>query len=405
MDSKAQFCPNAECPTVGRVGQGNIVIHSPKEARYRCKDCGKTFSETKGTAFYRLRTDANLVSCMISLMQHGCPPQAIVATYGFDERTVYNWFARGGSHTQEVHKDLVEKNNIDVNHLQVDELCVNKVREHEEQELQQGDAPIPEQIEGKVVPPQTNGDAPIPEQIEGEVVPPQTSEPSLTEITNHVWIAMAMDVESRLWLGGAVSEHRDKSLIMNLAQHVRNCLKNWFFLVCSDGLSTYASVFASVFSWLVFTGHPGRPKRHTVPGLMIAQVVKEYSKGHVVSVIRRVVRGTVEAVNAMLEKTGSTVINTSYIERLNATFRGHLAALARKGRAIVHTEARLEQGMYLVGCSYNFCYFHESLRILAPAGTSRKWIERTPAMVAGLTDHKWTMLELMNHKIRPKITT
>jgi len=386
MNSKSQFCPNLQCTTVGQVGQGNIVIHSAKEKRYRCKACGKTFSETKGTAFYRLRTDAQLVSYMISLMQHGCPPQAIVATYGFDERTVYSWFARGGNHAQEVHKDIVEKNKIDVNHLQVDELCVNTVRAPAE-EPQQGAEPVTEQAGVEVVP------------------APQTQEPSSEESTNHVWIAMAMDVTSRLWLAGAVSEHRDKSLIMNLAHQVRNCLKNCIFLVCSDGLSTYASVFAAVFSWLVFTGRPGRPKRHTVPGLMIAQVVKTYSKGHVVNVVRRVVRGTVEAVNAMLQKTGSMVINTSFIERLNATFRGRLAALVRKGRAIVHTELRLEQGMYLVGCSYNFCYFHESLRILAPVGSAKKWVERTPAMVAGLTDHKWTMLEFLSHKIRPKITT
>lgn len=386
MNSKSQFCPNAKCTTVGHVGQGNIVIHSAKEKRYRCKACGKTFSETKGTAFYRLRTDANLVSCMISLMQHGCPPQAIVATYGFDERTVYSWLARGGNHAQAVHEDIVEKNNIDVNHLQVDEICVNTVREPEEKEHQQEQEPVTEQT--KV-----------------DEVPPQTNEPSLTENSNHVWMAMAMDVVSRLWLGGAVSKHRDKSLIMQLVQHVRNCLKNWNFLVCSDGLSTYASVFASMFSWLVFTGCPGRPKRHTVPGLMIAQVIKEYSKGNVVKVVRRIVRGTVEAVNAMLKKTGCRVINTSYIERLNATFRGHLAALVRKGRAIVHTDTRLEQGMYLVGCSYNFCYFHESLRTLAPASSTRKWAERTPAMAAGLTDHRWTMLELLSYKVLPKTTT
>ncbi len=47
------------------------------------KKCGGTFSETKGTAFYRLQTDHDQVSNMISLMKHGCPPQAIVATYGY----------------------------------------------------------------------------------------------------------------------------------------------------------------------------------------------------------------------------------------------------------------------------------------------------------------------------------
>ena len=156
---------------------------------------------------------------------------------------------------------------------------------------------------------------------------------------------------------------------------------------------------------LIFTGKPGRPKRKTHPGLMIAQVVKDYAKGRVSSVIRRVVRGSSEMVDVVLKKTGSFKINTSYIERLNATFRGRLAALVRKGRAIAHTESLLDHGMYLVGCSYNFCYFHDSLRVAAPAGSTKKWVERTPAMAAGLTDHQWTMKELLGYKVCPRFIT
>jgi hypothetical protein len=61
----------------------------------------------------------------------------------------------------------------------------------------------------------------------------------------------------------------------------------------------------------------------------------------------------------------------------------------------------LEQGMYLTGCTYNFSYFHESLRVLAATGGPKKWIERTPAMAAGLTDHRWTMKELLGYKKPP----
>ena len=61
--------------------------------------------------------------------------------------------------------------------------------------------------------------------------------------------------------------------------------------------------------------------------------------------------------------------------------------------------------MYLVGCTYNFCYFHDSLRVAKPVGAPRKWVERTPAMAAGLTDHRWTMKELLSYKVLAKPKT
>jgi hypothetical protein len=96
---------------------------------------------------------------------------------------------------------------------------------------------------------------------------------------------------------------------------------------------------------------------------------------------------------------GGTAINTAYIERLNATFRSALASLVRRGRAIARKEVGLTAGMYLVGCAYNFCCYHESLRLAAPEGASHKWQERTPAMAADLTDHRWTMLDLLHYQI------
>ena len=92
-------------------------------------------------------------------------------------------------------------------------------------------------------------------------------------------------------------------------------------------------------------------------------------------------------------------INTAYIERLNATFRSRLAPLVRRGRAIARTEARLTAGMWLVGCADTCCWSHDSLRLDAPAGTGRRWQERTPAMAAGLTDHPWTMGDLLHYRV------
>jgi hypothetical protein len=136
------------------------------------------------------------------------------------------------------------------------------------------------------------------------------------------------------------------------------------------------------------------------PGLLIGQVSKRYARRRVVKVVHRVVRGTTEAIAAVLATTGGgNVINTAYIERLNATFRSALAPLVRRGRALAHKEAVLTAGMYLVGFAYNFCWPHDSLRLAAPESTPRKWQERTPAMVAGLTNHRWTMHELLHYQI------
>jgi len=77
------------------------------------------------------------------------------------------------------------------------------------------------------------------------------------------------------------------------------------------------------------------------------------------------------------------VINTAYIERLNATFRERLAPLAR------HT-VTLHEGMVVVGTVYNFCTPHESL-----ADTQKT----TPAMAAGITDHCWTIHELLSFHV------
>jgi hypothetical protein len=113
-----------------------------------------------------------------------------------------------------------------------------------------------------------------------------------------------------------------------------------------------------------------------------------------------VVQGTAEAITEVLTKTGTgTVINTAYIERLNATFRSALALLVRRGRAIAHRESTLTVGMYLVGCAYNFCWPQASLRLAIADGTRRTWQERTPAMAAGLTDHQWTMAELLHYQV------
>ena len=115
----------------------------------------------------------------------------------------------------------------------------------------------------------------------------------------------------------------------------------------------------------------GRPRLVAIPGLLLGQVIKRHSGRRLVDVTRRVVLGTSEAIAGVLSATGTgTGINTSYIERLNATFRGAMCPLVRRGRAMARGEAVLTGWMDLVGCAYNFCWEHDSLRVAAAGGVS-----------------------------------
>jgi hypothetical protein len=88
-------------------------------------------------------------------------------------------------------------------------------------------------------------------------------------------------------------------------------------------------------------------------GISIAQVVKQHTGRQRVGVVRRIVQGTETQVNALLQATqGGGVINTAYIERLNATFRSRCAGLIRRGRSLLRQTSSLKAGVYLVGTVY-----------------------------------------------------
>jgi hypothetical protein len=96
------------------------------------------------------------------------------------------------------------------------------------------------------------------------------------------------------------------------------------------------------------------------------------------------------------------VTNTAYIERLNATFRLRLSWLTRRTRTLAKQPQTLTAGMYIVGCFYNLCDYHHSLRTRLEVGRhSFRWVQRTPALAAGLTDHRWTVAELLTYMVPP----
>src|SRR5262249_27678403 len=152
----------------GKAGLGNIRVHSRTERRFRCTTCGKTFAATKNTAFYRLHTPLDLVTLVLTLLCHGCPRQAVVAAYGLDERTIADWQQRRGRHGMRFDELHVQQGCVDIQHVQADELWVKA-------------------------------------------------------LGRKLWMAMALAVPSRLWLGGVVSRRRDGELIAAVVGIVRSC--------------------------------------------------------------------------------------------------------------------------------------------------------------------------------------
>jgi transposase-like protein len=333
------------CPARGQVGKGNIQIHSRKDQRYKCTECEKTFAATKGTVFYRRRLAHEIIVIIITLLAHGCPRQAIVAAFEVNERTVQDLERSAGQHCQDVHEHLVEQPR-DLGQVQADEIRV---------------------------------------KIQGAIL----------------WMAMALEVSTRLWLGGVLDTSRNTGLLMALIEKVRRSALCRPLLFCVDGCQTYLGAIRRVFREPIPTG--GRPRLRPWDGIYIAQVVKQYARKRIVGVKRRIVQGTQEQIDWLLDQTqGGRMINTALIERLNATFRSRLCPLVRRGRALARQKTSLRAAMYLVGTVYNFCTYHKSLRLPIYLPKNRvRWVQRTPAIVAGITDHRWTVDELLRFQVPP----
>ena len=328
------------------MGKGNIIIHDRKRQRYRCKACQRTFSARRGTMFEGLRKPMDLIVIVVTLLAYGCPIQAIVHAFGLDERTVADWRDRAGAHCQKVHQEIVEQGHLDLMHVQADEIRVKGC---------------------KII----------------------------------AWMGLAMMVSTRLWIAGVVQRSRDRSLADALLQQVRRCAACLLpLLVLTDGWSAYPNSIRRAFREKVkLTSGVGRAHLQVWPELHIGTVIKRTKKKRVVEITRTMAHGLLEQAEKLLHRShGGMVLNTAFIERLNGTFRQRLASLTRKSRHAARRIVALEMGMYLIGCSYNFCFPHHELSKHSHVGSPC-----TPAMAAGLTDHVWSICELLHYQIAPPL--
>jgi IS1 family transposase len=227
------------------------------------------------------------------------------------------------------------------------------------------------------------------------------------------WVWVAIDPVTKLLVALDVGE-RTQAMAQRFVHHVAQVLApDWAPLFLTDGFREYATALLTHYGcW----GQPPRrqakgpvpkPRWMPLPQLLYAQVVKTTRRRRLVDVTHRVVFGTIEAVNQVLVPLGWQ-INTSLVERFNLSLRQHVAAIGRRVNTLCKCEAGLRQQLVLYHVYYNFVLPHASLRqpLAEPLathgqGSAKVWQPWTPAMAAGLTDHVWSLREVLMFRVPP----
>jgi len=184
-------------------------------------------------------------------------------------------------------------------------------------------------------------------------------------------------------------------------------------LFVTDGYQDYLTAILTHFgSWVQpmrrqATGPAPKLRWLPLPALRSAQGVKTVRRRRLVQVQHRVVFGTLDRVQHVLAACGWQ-INTAFIERLNLSLRQHVAAVGRRVTTRCKGEDGVRQPLALYQVYYTFCLPHASVRRPLPqpepthgSGSATQWRPYTPAMAAGLTDHVWTLREVLRFRVPP----
>jgi transposase-like protein/IS1 family transposase len=377
VDTSTHFCPNPDCAYRGWVGWGNLRANGhPSGGPWRqrlCVVCRGSFLETLGTLLHGKRTAVDLIVRVIACLAEGLGIRGTARVFEVDPNTVLQWLVEAAEQLQAFSRHVLH--DVRVRQVQLDELfaLLSAVKDGAVSEA---------------------------EAIERLERSPQ-------------WVWVAMDPESKLVLTIDVGE-RTLALAQRVVHHVAQVLApDCAPLFLTDGFREYLTALLTHYGQWVqpprrqAQGPAPKPRWMPQPALLYAQVVKTVRRRRLVRVRHRVVFGTLETVNAVLAPLGCQ-INTAFIERLNLTIRQHVAAVGRRVTTLCKGEDGMRQQLVLFQAYHNFCLPHASLRVPLAAplptngtGAATQWQPRTPAMAAGLTDHVWTLREVLLFRVPP----
>ena len=364
MDDLSRFCClNSRCPDFGRRGAANLTVTGGlgKFRQYRllyCRSCRARFSERKGTPLYRAHLPEDKVASILEHITEGCGVLKTARLVKVHPDTVSRYTRAAGEHARAAHDELV-------------------ARSPETREIQMDEA---WSFVGKK---EKNCDEDRPED----------------EFRGDCWDHVALDPEHRLVVSVVPGERTAES-VRELVEDVKERLDGRVpELITTDEYAPYEGAILEAFGTEVVPPPTGKPRRPRKPykvapkGLNYATVHKTREKGRVVEVTTRVIFGTAATLKAALARSVvSRTVNTAFVERHNGTDRNRNARKVRKTYCFSKDWWIHRAVTFFSMYSYNFCW---PVRTLKAKGGSAQ----TPAMVAKLTDHVWTLAEWLKRPV------
>ena len=377
IDTSRHFCPHMGCDYRGWLGLGNLRANGHPSGgpwrQFHCTACKGYFPEHHGTLFYGKRVSVDLIVHVIGCLAEGLGIRGAARVFEVDPNTVLHWLMEAAEQLRAFAQYFLY--DLHLTQVQLDELY----------------AVLSALKEGTL-----------------------SEEGAIERLSRSPhWVWAAIDPESKLLLTIDVGERSGAMAQRVVHQVVQVLAPGCVPLFLTDGFKEYGIALLAHFGeWVQpprrqATGPAPKPRWMPRPQLLYAQVVKTVRRRRLVSVKHRVVFGTLEAVEQVLSACGWK-INTAVIERLNLDLRQHVAAIGRRVATLCKGEDGLRQQLALFQTYHNFCLPHASLRQPLPqplpttgTGSAKHWRPCTPAMAAGLTDHVWTLREILLYRVPP----
>jgi IS1 family transposase len=377
IDTSLHFCPHAGCDYRGWLGLGNLRANGHPSGgfwrQFHCTSCKGYFLETHGTIFHGKHAEVERIVRVLACLAEGLGIRATARVFEIDATTVLHWLVEAAEQLRAFSAYFLC--NLHLEQLQLDELYA-VLRALKAGEISE-DAAI------------------------------------MRLERSPYWVWTVMDPRSKLLVVLDVGG-RTLAMAQRVVHQVTEVLAPGCVpLFLTDGLKDYATALLTHFGqWR----HPARrqergpmpkPRWLPRPALLYAQVVKSYRRRRLVGVTHRVVFGTRLAIEQLLARCGWT-INTAFVERLNLDIRQRVAAIGRRVNTLCQGETGLRDQLALFQVYHNFVLPHTSLRQPLPApevthgrGAAKVWRPCTPAMAAGVTDHVWSLTEVLCYRVPP----
>ena len=377
IDTSRHFCPHMGCDYRGWLGLGNLRANGHPSGgpwrQFHCTACKGYFPEHHGTLFYGKRVSVDLIVHVIGCLAEGLGIRGTARVFEVDPNTVLHWLMEAAEQLRAFAQYFLY--DLHLTQVQLDELY----------------AVLSALKEGTL-----------------------SEEGAIERLSRSPhWVWAAIDPESKLLLTIDVGERSGAMAQRVVHQVVQGLAPGGVPLFLTDGFKEYGIALLAHFGeWVQpprrqATGPAPKPRWMPRPQLLYAQVVKTVRRRRLVSVKHRVVFGTLEAVEQVLSACGWK-INPAFIARLNLDLRQHVAAIGRRVATLCKGEDGLRQQLALFQTYHNFCLPHASLRQPLPqplpttgTGSAKHWRPCTPAMAAGLTDHVWTLREILLYRVPP----